>query len=113
MKTLILGLSLALLAPAALAQMQHDHHHGAQAGASDQTQQARRASATGQVKAVDSERGTITIAHAPVPALRWPAMVMPFKATAEQIGQVSPGDEIAFEFTSSAEAASLLSIEKR
>jgi Cu/Ag efflux protein CusF len=108
MKTLVLTLSLALLAPLAVASEtppRHDGHHAAQ------TQpDARTALATGTVKRIDPQQGTITIAHAPVPSLRWPAMVMPFNASAEQMAQVAVGDEISFEFSSSAEAAELISI---
>lgn len=33
----------------------------------------------GVIKAVDARAGTVTIAHGPIPALKWPAMVMKFK----------------------------------
>jgi Cu(I)/Ag(I) efflux system protein CusF len=34
--------------------------------------------ATGVVKAVDSSKGTVTLAHGPVKSLEWPAMTMSF-----------------------------------
>jgi Cu(I)/Ag(I) efflux system protein CusF len=34
--------------------------------------------ATGVVKAVDSSKGTVTLAHGPVESLSWPAMTMSF-----------------------------------
>ncbi len=34
--------------------------------------------ATGVVKAVDSSKGTVTLAHGPVKSLKWPAMTMSF-----------------------------------
>ena len=34
--------------------------------------------ATGVVKAVDSSKGTVTLAHGPVKSLNWPAMTMSF-----------------------------------
>ena len=36
--------------------------------------------ASGKVEAVDATAGTVTIAHGPVDALKWPAMTMTFKA---------------------------------
>ncbi|GAB3378406.1 copper-binding protein [Azotobacter armeniacus] len=57
------------------------------------------ASATGTVKKLDPQKGAITIAHGPVPVLKWPAMVMPFKATAEQMEGLKAGDKVSFEFT--------------
>lgn len=114
MKTIVLTLSLAL-APLALADEAHHTQDPQRADKStaQAQQQARTASATGQVKKIEPDQGTITIAHGPVQSLRWPAMVMPFKATAEQMQQVAVGDEVRFEFSSSAAAAELVSIEKR
>ena len=114
MKTIALTLSLAF-APLALAD---ETHHTQDPQRADQStaqaqQQARTASATGQVKKIEPDQGTITIAHGPVPALRWPAMVMPFNASPELMQRVAVGDEVSFEFTSSAAAAELVSIEKR
>lgn len=117
MKTLALTLSLAF-APLALAD---ETHHTADPQRADpstartpqQAQQARTASASGRVQKIEPDRGSITIAHGPVPALRWPAMVMPFKASAEQMQQVAVGDEVNFEFSSGAAAAELISIEQR
>ncbi|AIY39466.1 putative Co/Zn/Cd efflux system membrane fusion protein [Collimonas arenae] len=34
--------------------------------------------ATGVVKAVDSTKGTVTLAHGPINTLKWPAMTMTF-----------------------------------
>ena len=114
MKTIALTLSLAF-APLALAD---EAHHTPDPQRADQStaqvqQQARQASATGQVTKIEPDRGTITIAHGPVPALRWPAMVMPFNAAPELMQQVAVGDEVSFEFPSGAAAAELVSIEKR
>ena len=38
------------------------------------------ADGTGIVRAVDPTAGTVTLEHAPIPALKWPAMVMKLKA---------------------------------
>ena len=75
-------------APAAYAQ--HDHSHASAAA---------KAQATGVVKSVNAEKGTLTIAHEPIPSLQWPAMTMNFKASdAKLLGQAKPGAKIAFEF---------------
>ena len=58
------------------------------------------ASASGKVEAVDITAGTVTIAHGPVDALKWPAMTMTFKAGATDISSIKQGDQVAFEFTS-------------
>jgi len=56
-------------------------------------------SASGTVKKLDPQKGRITIAHGPVPELKWPAMVMPFKASAELMEGLEVGDKVSFEFT--------------
>jgi Cu/Ag efflux protein CusF len=55
--------------------------------------------ATGVVKSVDSKRATATLAHGPVPALKWRSMTMSFtvkdKATFDKL---QPGKKVEFEF---------------
>lgn len=119
MKTLITTLATLALVPAAYAaEMNHmDNmpmdHQGMKNMPMQQEQVAQTASATGTVKKVNAEQGTLTIAHGPVPELQWPAMVMPFEASAEQIGQVKEGDEIAFDFTAEGMKYRITSLEKR
>ena len=55
--------------------------------------------ATGEIRAIDVEQGSVTIAHGPVPALKWPAMIMPFKVTRHQLGGLAVGDAVEFRFT--------------
>jgi Cu(I)/Ag(I) efflux system protein CusF len=51
----------------------------------------------GTVKAIDAKAGTITIAHGPIPALKWPAMVMKFKVEkASVLDGVAVGKKIHF-----------------
>lgn len=51
----------------------------------------------GTVKAIDAKAGTITIAHGPMPALKWPAMTMKFKVeTAGVLNGVTVGNKIHF-----------------
>lgn len=51
----------------------------------------------GVVKSVDAKAGTLIIQHAPIPALKWPAMTMPFKAEPPSILQtVKAGQAVRF-----------------
>lgn len=69
------------------------------------------ARASGTIKAIDMQKHRVTIAHGPVPALKWPAMTMGFKATPAQLARLRPGDQVTFEFESAGMQATLLSIE--
>jgi Cu(I)/Ag(I) efflux system membrane fusion protein len=52
---------------------------------------------TGTVSAI--EAGQITLDHAPVPALKWPAMTMPFQLARPDLAQgLKPGDAVKFRF---------------
>jgi Cu(I)/Ag(I) efflux system membrane fusion protein len=54
---------------------------------------------TGTVEDVDPKEGTISISHAPVPSLKWPAMTMEFKAANPALLQaLKPGAKVDFEF---------------
>jgi len=55
--------------------------------------------AEGVIRAIDARQGSVTIAHGPVPELKWPAMVMPFKASAAQLQGLGVGDAVEFRFT--------------
>lgn len=51
----------------------------------------------GVVKSVDAKAGTVTIQHARIAALKWPAMTMPFKAAPPSILQtVKAGQAVRF-----------------
>lgn len=52
--------------------------------------------ATGQIKAIDAKAGTVTIHHAPIPTLGWPAMTMTFKATPEALKGAKSGQTVSF-----------------
>lgn len=54
---------------------------------------------TGVVKSVDAARGTVMIAHDPVPTLQWPAMTMPFYLSANLAKGIQVGQKVTFEFT--------------
>ena len=54
---------------------------------------------TGVIKAIDAKSGTVTLAHEPVPAIKWPAMTMPFHISPELARGISVGQRVKFEFT--------------
>lgn len=56
--------------------------------------------ATGTIKAINMQKSTATIAHGDIPALKWPAMTMGFKATPEQLALLQVGEQVEFEFNS-------------
>ena len=60
----------------------------------DTTYQAR-----GVIRAIDRLQGSVTIAHEAIPALKWPAAVVPFRADAALLDGLAVGDEVAFRFT--------------
>ena len=48
---------------------------------------------------VDVEPGSLTLEHAPVPALKWPAMTMPFKLADPALAQgLRKGQSVSFGF---------------
>lgn len=55
--------------------------------------------AEGSIEAIDPASGAVSIAHGPVPSLKWPGMTMEFKlANSALLGSAKPGDKVAFEF---------------
>ena len=54
---------------------------------------------TGVIKAIDAKSGTVTLSHEAVPALKWPAMTMPFHISPELARGISVGQKVKFEFT--------------
>lgn len=56
--------------------------------------------AEGQVTAVDPDAGRITLAHAPIPEIGWPAMTMAFEAGPEvDLSAIETGEEVRFQLT--------------
>ncbi len=74
---------------------------------------ANTASATGTVEAVDVEAKTITIAHGPIEALKWPAMTMTFKAPDAELASFNKGDRVTFEFTEAQMKATITRISRQ
>jgi Cu(I)/Ag(I) efflux system periplasmic protein CusF len=58
--------------------------------------------ASGKVTKVDPAKGTVTIAHGPVPSMSWPSMTMSFKVKDKaMLGKVKNGDQVDFSFVQS------------
>jgi len=63
----------------------------------DKGQAAHKAS--GIVKAADRGKGTVTLAHGPVPSLKWPAMTMSFAVKDKALLEKLPTNKkVDFEF---------------
>lgn len=69
--------------------------------------------ATGTIEALDRERGVVTIAHGPVPALKWPASTMQFQVREQQLEGLEVGDAVRIGFQSEGDEAAIVSIDKR
>lgn len=71
---------------------------GTMSMASDGSPKMRVYTATGRVTKIAG--ASITLNHAPVPALEWPRMVMPFAlADAALVDGIEPGDKVEFTFS--------------
>jgi Cu(I)/Ag(I) efflux system membrane fusion protein len=54
--------------------------------------------AGGKINRIDAKDGTLELAHGPIPALKWPAMTMTFRAADKALlANVKPGDDIEFD----------------
>lgn len=69
--------------------------------------------ATGTIESLDRQRGVVTIAHGPVPALKWPASTMDFQIRREQLEGLDVGDAVQIGFQSEGDEAAIVSIDKR
>ncbi|WP_324726666.1 copper-binding protein [Pseudomonas chlororaphis] len=77
-----------------------------------EARQARQATAEGTIKAIDTAKQRVTIAHGAVPAVQWPPMTMAFAATAQQLQGLAIGDRVTFVFRLEGGAATIVSIRK-
>lgn len=80
--------ALTLATPAVAQHGGHDHAVTAPAAAG--------VKGTGVVKAVNTKAGTVKIHHAPIPALKWPAMTMDFKAPPAVLAAAKVGQSVTF-----------------
>lgn len=74
---------------------------------------AKAVKASGTVTSVDATAGVITVDHAPIPEVSWPAMTMGFKATPELAQSVKVGDKVAFDLTIKDGAGEITAIQKQ
>lgn len=58
----------------------------------------KAATTTGTIRSIDARIGLVSVAHEAVESLGWPAMVMPFKATPEQLAGLKVGQKVRVEF---------------
>lgn len=74
--------------------------------------QAPVANAEGTIKAIDTAKHTVTIAHGAVPAVQWPPMTMGFSVTEDQLTGLKVGDRVTFAFRLEGGKATVVSIKK-
>ncbi|GHT96874.1 hypothetical protein AGMMS49545_23110 [Betaproteobacteria bacterium] len=90
----ILSTLTLIAAPNALAQ--HEHHATPTPAANTNT--TALAVGQGTVKKIDPEKLRLTLAHAPIKKLGWPAMTMPFAVTDKALLQkLKVNDVVRFE----------------
>ncbi|SDS11358.1 Cu(I)/Ag(I) efflux system protein CusF [Pseudomonas sp. Z003-0.4C(8344-21)] len=77
-----------------------------------ETKQVPVATADGSIKAIDSTKHTVTIAHGAVPSVQWPPMTMAFSATEDQLKGLAAGDRVSFTFRLEGGKATIVSIKK-
>ncbi len=66
---------------------------------SDKKAQDKVHKGKGTVTKIDSAGGKVTIAHGPIPSLKWPAMAMTFTVKDKALlGKLSPEKKVEFEF---------------
>lgn len=73
----------------------------------------KSAKGSGTISAIDRAAGTVTIDHAPIPEISWPAMNMAFKVAPDVIKDAKVGDKIAFDMKLENGASTVMAIEKR
>ncbi|RAI63142.1 heat-shock protein HtpX [Pseudomonas fluorescens] len=77
-----------------------------------ETKQAPVANAEGTIKAMDTAKHTVTLAHGAVPAVQWPPMTMAFSVTQDQLKGLKVGDHVSFSFQLEGGRATIVSIRK-
>ena len=67
--------------------------------AADKKSETKSHKGVGTVKKVDAAAGTVTIAHGPIPTMKWPAMSMTFTVKDKALlGKFSQDKKVEFEF---------------
>lgn len=91
----VLALSLSMIASAAFAQAGHDMSHMNHMAPAT-ADAAAPAQGEGTIRKIDAKAGTLTLQHAPIAALNWPSMTMPFKASPELLKGFKVGQKVSF-----------------
>jgi Cu(I)/Ag(I) efflux system protein CusF len=92
-------LATALASSAAFAQQKMDDMRGMDAPKPTVARVQPTHMATGVVKKVDAQAGTVTLAHEPVKSLNWPAMTMGFQVKDKMLlDKFAVGKKLDFEF---------------
>ena len=61
-------------------------------------EKAMQHTASGKINRIDAKDGTLELSHGPIPALKWPAMTMQFRAADKALlANAKPGDDIEFD----------------
>lgn len=74
---------------------------------------ATMAKSTGTVTAIDKAASKITLDHAAIPEVKWPAMTMAFDAKPALLEGVAVGDKVAFDVTINGNAGEVTAISKQ
>ena len=94
----------ALLGVGGIALAAESHDHGAPPASASAS-----IAATGTVKSVDATKGKVVIDHDPIPALKWPRMVMDFQlADKAMASKVKAGDKVKFDMKEGGQGAYLI-----
>lgn len=116
-KLLISTLSASLLfAGAALAHEDHDNMHGQHmnmkmASTKKTGEQSATFQTAGTVEKIDLSKGAVTISHQAIPALKWPAMTMPFSVSDKALfDKFKAGEKVDFEFKLEGVKATIVSV---
>lgn len=67
---------------------------------------------TGTITAIDGAKGTVTLDHHEIAALKWPAMTMSFSAKPEQLADLKIGDKVTFEIDWDGQKGTVTKIQK-
>ena len=98
MKRVILAAAVALIVPAALAQMKGMEMKDMPMKMGD-AKAGETHKGKGTVKSVDAAKGTVMLAHDPIQSMKWPAMTMTFKAKDKaMLGKLAKDKKVDFEF---------------
>jgi Cu(I)/Ag(I) efflux system protein CusF len=110
--TLLVVLALAVTQGAPVAACDGHGSHGAAASQASAAAENRVYTATGVIQSVDAAAKKVTIAHGPVPAINWPAMIMDFAVEhAPMLEGLKAGDKARFDFYNQENVSVIMDIE--